>query len=358
MNKPSACPHFAQCSGCELPDPYNPPIWQEILTFFREQGVEPELITDGFSQTRMKAKLAIRPGPNLGLFKKGTHEVIAIPQCLVHHPSINRAALLLKEEIIKHNIPPFDERSGKGVLRYAQMFVERTTGLVQLALVATQPIDPFCRALLKRGPWHSIWQNIHSAPNNAIFGSTWKLQAGAPFLWQPIGAHTFPFHPAAFSQAHFPLFEKMIRKIGDWVGSDSKILELYAGVGVIGLSLPYQALTLVESNPFAYFSFQQMKRDVPYFCVDAKKASFSGYDVTIVDPPRKGLDPEIIPQIASQKLIYVSCQFSSFRRDAMRFFELGWKLRKGAGYLLFPGANHVEVVAELILPFKPGFAES
>lgn len=348
MNKPSACPHFSQCSGCELADPYDPPIWQEALAFFHENGIEPEWITGGFSQTRLKAKLAIRQGPSLGLFKKGTHEVISIPNCLVHHPSINEAVVILREEILKRNIRPYDETRG-GILRYAQFFVERNTGRVQLALVATREIDNFCNALAKHDLWHSIWQNIHPAPTNAIFGPTWKLHSGEPYLWQPIGANLFPFHPAAFSQTHLPLFEKMIQKIAGWVEPDQRIIELYAGIGAIGLSVPHKSLTLVENNPFAHLSFQQMKKDTPYHLIDAKEANLSNYDVTLVDPPRKGLDPEIIPKISSPHLIYVSCQFSSFQRDAKLLFERGWKLQNGAGFLLFPGANHVEIVAQFSL---------
>lgn len=346
MNKPSACPHFPLCSGCELPDPYSPPIWQEAHDFFVSNGVEPDLVVDGFSKTRMKAKLAIRKGPSIGLFKKGTHEVLPIPDCLVHHPSINRAAEILREEILRQGVEPYDDASGRGVLRYAQFFVEAKTGRVQLTLVATREIDSFCRSILRHDLWHSIWQNIHPKPTNAVFGPVWNCFYGEPFVWQPLGANFFPYHPAAFSQVHFPLFEKMIQRIGGWIEPNQKILELYAGVGAIGLSLPSQALTLVENNPFAHLSFLQMKKDVPYLCIDAKMADLSGYDVIIVDPPRKGLDPEILPKISSSMLIYVSCQFSSFKRDANELFQAGWKLKNGAGFLLFPGTNHVEIVAQ------------
>src|SRR3990167_2959970 len=101
----------------------------------------------------------------------------------------------------------------------------------------------------------------------------------------------------------------------------------------------------VENNPYAHLSFQQLKTDTPYHCVDVKEVDLDGYDVTIVDPPRKGLDLEIIPQIKSPRLIYVSCQFSSFKRDSEKLLVLGWRLKEASGYLLFPGTNHVEIVA-------------
>lgn len=347
MNTPSTCPHFSQCSGCELADPFNPPIWQEALKFFQTQTLDPKLITDGFSQTRMRAKLAVREGPKIGLFKKNSHEVLSIPNCLVHHPSINQAVSLLNEEIIRQKIIPYDEHTQKGTLRYVQLFVERNTGKVQLTLVSTKQIDELCHHLKKHSIWHSIWQNIHPDPSNAVFGSDWKFFSGEPFLWQPINGNSYPFHPAAFSQVHFPLFEKMLQKIENWVYPNERIIELYAGIGIIGLSLQKKTknLTLVENNPYAHLSFQQLKTDVPYHCIDAKETDLSGYDLTIVDPPRKGLDPQIISKPKSNRLIYVSCQFSTFKRDAEKLLSMGWKIEDAAGYLLFPGTNHVEIVA-------------
>lgn len=347
MNKPSACVHFPECSGCVVEDPANTPIWQEVRGFFREKGVDPAIYTDGFSSARLKAKLAIRPGPKIGLFKRSTHEVLDIPHCLVHHPSINEAAKIIKEEMRKQNMSAYDEGSSGGPLRYMQCFVDRRTNRVQLTLVASQEIDAFCASLLKYDLWHSIWQNIQTAPTNAIFGPHWKHFYGEPFLYQPIGKELFPFHPAAFSQVHFPLYEKMLEKIDEWVKPDQKIIELYAGVGVIGLSLLHKAqtLTLVENNPYAHLSFQQMQKDVPYLCIDAKDASTQGYDVTIVDPPRKGLGAELPLKIASPQLIYISCDFSSFKTDAEMLTNQGWRLERAAGYLLFPGTNHVEIVS-------------
>lgn len=342
------CSHFSKCSGCELVDYLNPPIWIEALAFFREHNIEPSFIHDGFSQTRLKAKLAVRQGPEIGLFKKNTHDVISIPNCLVHHPSINRAVAIIKKEIVEQNVIPYREKPPSGVLRYVQMFVERATGKIQLTLVANNgDLEPFCKALLKHDLWHSIWINGQPDPTNRIFGDSWKLIHGEPFLWQTLNALPIPFHPGAFSQTHLPLFEKMLQKIETWVNPGEKVLELYAGVGAIGLSVRHKTkeLTLVENNPFAHLSFQQMKTGVSYLCIDAKEADLSGYDLIIVDPPRKGLDPQIIPKLDSSRLIYVSCGFESFKRDCKQLISEGWKIKEASGYLLFPGTNHVETLA-------------
>lgn len=340
MNHPSVCPHFSTCSGCERIDIYNPPIWVEALAFFKKHNIDPQLITQGFSQTRLRAKLAVRS--EIGLFKKGTHDVISIPHCLVHHPSINRAAALIREL----KVPPYQESPPGGILRYIQLFVEQSTGRIQLTLVATQKFD--YTPLLKHDLWHSIWLNIHPAASNRVLGEEWHLVHGEPFLWQTLNRIPIPFHPGAFSQTHLPLFEKMIQRIEQWVQPNDRILELYAGVGAIGLSLCHKAkhLTLVENNPFAHLSYQQTpKPNISYQCIDAKGADFAHCDLIIVDPPRKGLDPAVLKQLDANRLIYVSCGFDSFKRDSELLLAVGWRLREAAGYLLFPGTNHVEILA-------------
>ncbi len=352
MNNPSTCPHFSFCSGCVLNDIFNPPIWQEVLLFFQKFKIEPKLIVDGFEQTRLKAKLAVRAGPEIGLFKKNTHDVISIPKCLVHHSSINQAVAILKEEIVRHKIAPYQENPSRGMLRYVQLFVERATNQVQLALVLNgdqAPID-FCESLLKYDLWHSIWLNFHPISSNRVLGDSWQLISGEPFLWQTLNQIPIPFHPGAFSQTHLPLFEKMLQKIENWALPGEKILELYAGVGAIGLTLRKKAkeLTLIENNPYAFLSFREMKTDICYQCIDAKDANLQGYDLIVVDPPRKGLDPVLtakLCELQSSRLIYVSCGFESFKRDSEKLVSAGWKIKEAVGYLLFPGTNHVEILS-------------
>jgi tRNA/tmRNA/rRNA uracil-C5-methylase (TrmA/RlmC/RlmD family) len=347
MNNPSSCPHFSLCSGCTLSDPFNPPIWQEALTFFATHNLQPTLITSGFTQTRLKAKLAVRSNSDIGLFKRNTHDVIPIPNCLVHHPSINQAVALLRSALLEHNIPAYHEATSTGILRYVQLFVERATSRVQLVLVVNthDPLHALCQSLLKHDIWHSIWLNTHTSTTNTILSSAWHLVHGEPFLYQTLNNTPVAFHPGAFSQTHLPLFEQMLLQIKAWTPPASRILELYAGVGAIGLSLADKAhsLTLVENNPFAHLSYQQCaKPNITYHCTDAKNVPPSDYDLIIVDPPRKGLDALPPP---ARHLIYVSCGFESFKRDTARLLAEGWKLKEATGYLLFPGTNHVEILA-------------
>jgi 23S rRNA (uracil1939-C5)-methyltransferase len=355
------CPHFDLCSGCTLQLGETPPVWRSVLSFFKIFSVSPSLCQAYLTQWRLKAKLAVRGSsekPLIGLFKKGSHEVVSIPHCLVHHPSINQAAKIIAQTIQKTKFPIYDEVQQRGLLRYLQLFVHRTSGAVQLSLVLNAPsssslIEFFCRQL-EHDLWHSIWINFHPAANNRVLGDVWQKISGHDWLFQPFLKEEIPFHPGAFAQAHLELFEQLALTIRSWVQPGSRVAELFAGVGLIGASLfPHLSrLLLVENNPFAELSFRaryQGKSHPEYLLEDASQfTDFSSFDTLIVDPPRKGLGSTLLKNLccaANLRLIYVSCGWQSFQSDCQALIAAGWSLKQAEGFLLFPGTDHIETVA-------------
>lgn len=325
MNKLSTiiCPHFGACSGCTTND--LPPIWEEMKQFFGDI----ELEVGATKAWRTKAKLAVN-GSKIGLYRAHSHDVVPIPDCHAHHPSINKAVSLLK------GIP----------LQYIQCFVDLVTEKVQLVLSVKDQIP----AIPKSDLWHSVWLNT-KPQSNRILSDQWTHLSGEPLLWQKLGGRSFPFHPGAFAQAHWTLFEKLALQVVDWVPPNSRLLELYAGIGIMGvLAAPKCAsVALIENNPYAHLSFQALNLPIPYHLIDAKDADLQNADCLILDPPRKGLDPALLNKLKtfSGTIIYVSCDFNSFVRDATALIEAGWTIDKAKGYLLFPGTNHVETIARM-----------
>lgn len=351
------CPHFGPCSGCILSKKVNePPILETIR---KELGSVP-LRLEKVTGWRTKAKLAVRPSCkaalHIGLFRAGTHDVLEIPHCQVHHPAINRAVAALSQVLREEGISAYNETTG--LLRYIQCLVDLKTEKIQLTLVwNAAPQTPFMVPLLNRlyelDLWHSIWFNFQPALTNRIFGDTWHHCFGPPLLWQTLGPLQIPFHPAAFSQAHWTLFEKLAHEVVSWIPLESHLVEFYAGVGAMGLlAAPRcQSVHLIESNPFSQLSFQsiQVPSHVHYHSLDANHALSFLQKATciLVDPPRKGLDPILRNALKewAGTLLYVSCDFASFLRDAKELQAAGFKLKQTSGYLLFPGTDHVELIA-------------
>lgn len=356
------CPHFSVCSGCQLESPSSPPVLEEIKSEF------PQIQLHSFSPLhwRMRAKLAVREG-KIGLFQKGTHIVEDIPDCLVHVPIINEAAFLIKSSIKEFGIPIYEEKGYTGILRYIQCTASRDGNQVQLVVVLSgkellEREKRWILSLSKHRVFHSIWVNFQPKNENVIFGSTWVQITGKEEFWVQMGSVEICLHPANFTQAHLEAFNFLIGLIVDEVEENQTVLELYAGVGPIGLNLSGKAsyIRCTELNPFAENMFEKSASclktsgKVEFQTNDAKAAARYAvenrerFDVVVMDPPAKGCEIEVIEALCEidglKKILYVSCGYRSFIRDTHRLLERGWELQTVHGLIFFPWNDHVELL--------------
>jgi 23S rRNA (uracil1939-C5)-methyltransferase len=369
------CPHIKECSGCTLSEFVSqPPVYQEASLYFKEKGLELPLHKENAVGWRCRAKLAVRgtsENPHIGLFKEGTHEIVDIPFCKVHHPSINKAIEQVKVFIQEEGVVPYREESGKGDLRYIQAVVERKTGRIQLSLVINfadsheaHQKEWFLnlKKLWQKDEsfWHSIWLNYNTVKTNVIFGSKWELFRGEALLWETFGQTKVCFQPMSFAQANLEAFEKMLLDIEKIVPENATVVDYYSGVGVIGLTLVKKAqkISCCEINPQAEFCFEQAKKQLSG--KEQQKITFhpgaaekkidllEEADVIIVDPPRKGLGISFIEALSKlqkpQQLIYISCGWKSFQNDYEWLIKKNWNLKSAQAHLFFPGSNHIELL--------------
>ncbi|MFI0435726.1 MAG: hypothetical protein ACH350_08415 [Parachlamydiaceae bacterium] len=369
----SFCPHFQACAGCVEHLSHNPPpIWEEVLSFFLQ------LPTPSFHaglpiHWRHRAKLAVRgtsETPLIGLFKEHSHDVASIPQCLVHHPHLNKAFDIVREWMKQHKIDPYQEHSRRGELRYLQGVVERKSGRVQLSFVLNASasdilLDRWGSLLVELSQehpllWHSLWINFNDQATNTIFGSDWMCAWGEKDLWEAFGDVDVCYGPASFGQANLLLFERMLFRLQQLIPFGARVAEFYAGVGAIGLCIASRSewVCCSEINPFAEAYFHKARSKLKEkvanrlsFLTSSTKGGLSILEnatTVIVDPPRKGLDPTFFSALnkacSIQDLFYISCGWEGFKRDYQQLFEQGWKVHSVDGYHFFPGSNHVELL--------------
>ena len=141
------------------------------------------------------------------------------------------------------------------------------------------------------------------------------------------------------------------------------MLDLYCGIGTITLCLAKQAGRVIgaEIVPAAIADAEENAvrnriENAEFFCGDAAEvaarleAEGLRPDVVTVDPPRKGLAPEVIGTIAAmgpERVVYVSCDPATLGRDVKRFAELGYRAVRACAVDMFPGTRHVESVVRL-----------
>jgi 23S rRNA (uracil1939-C5)-methyltransferase len=366
------CSHRPPCPGC--PQLNTSPEVLSRLGVLGDFSVEHGITLDPLlygpdTNFRVRAKLAVRGrvgNPKIGIFQEGTHRIVDIPHCPVHHPSINDAVASLKQCMRQLQIVPFVERPHLGLLRYVQVVVQRQTCAVQVTLVVTnsqhESLPAFCNALRRTmgDQLHSLWLNEHNGKGNEVFGKQFEHIAGPEFLDDPFLDHDLFFHPGSFGQSNMDLAEKMSAEITSLVPAGRKVLEFHSGVGAVGLGLLKNAASMVfnEISPHGLAGLElalakMADRETPVKIVKGAAPAaideIDSSDIIICDPPRKGMEPVLVNALSKsqpEQLWLIYCGFDSFLRDASALLKPGiLMLKKLQPVHLFPHTDHIEIVA-------------
>ncbi len=301
------------------------------------------------------------------MFELGSHRVVTIPNCVIHDPLINRVAAVVRRALVDADVPPYVEATHRGVARYLQVVVERSTGTAQVVLVGNSPTaEPMAAELdLIRDrlgdELHSLWFNSQCERTNVILGTNFEHWCGPETVVEHFGGAAVHYPPGAFGQNNLEVAERIVGHVRDRVPHGSTVAEFYAGVGAIGLSLldRVQRIHLNEVAPHSLHGLSlglaaldavtRAKVQVVTGPAATHVAMASGVDVVIADPPRKGLDAEVKAQLVAQppqRFIYVSCGLASFVTDTAQLTSGGTlRLTELHAFNLMPYTEHVETVA-------------
>jgi 23S rRNA (uracil1939-C5)-methyltransferase len=319
---------------------------------------------------RLRARLAIRGrlgAPKLGLFELGTHRVVHIPNCLVQHPLINRVAAVVRRALVDAGIAPYAETVHRGLARHLQVVVERSSDSAQVVLVGNSPtVEPFKASFdLIRDrlgdELHSLWFNAQCERTNTILGREFTQWCGPPSVVERFGGAAVHYPPGAFGQNNLDIAERIVEHVRGQVPAGARVAEFYAGVGAIGLSLlpRVSRLRLNEVSPQslqglalgldALEAAERDKIEVVAGPAGAMASMAMDADLVIADPPRKGLDRELLERLVAdppQRFVYVSCGLDSFLADTQRLTASGaMRLSDLRVFNLMPFTAHVETVA-------------
>lgn len=370
-----ACSHRPPCPGCPFfgRSGLSPSVQARVEAIQRRFGVADLQYLNGPERGyRHRVRLAFRgraANPKLGLFEAGNHQVVSIPNCVVHHPAINAVAGWLRNELRDLRIAPYSEQAHAGVLRYVQLAVERATERVQVMLVGNchdaEPLRPVFERLIRTRPaaLHSLVFNGNPERTNVVLGPQFEVIWGEACLVDEVG-HAVVYYPAgAFSQANPLLFDVLVEHLHSWVRAEVPLVELYAGVGAIGLGLVNRCSEVVF-NEVGARSLQGLQLGVAALELNARPAPrvvagdaavaleyITPRSTVIVDPPRKGLSNDVARGLCErrpQQLIYVSCGIDAFERDAEQLVGSGYTLAQLRAAALFPFTEHVELLAEFV----------
>jgi 23S rRNA (uracil1939-C5)-methyltransferase len=356
------CPLFQQKQCCMMEDSFD--AISSIKNFLLKEKID---LSFDFEKAnpigfRKKVKLAIRgtfENPQVGIFQKGTHDVIDLENCCVHDPFINAFISQVKKAIKTLQIAPYCEKSFKGKIRYIQVLINENNNL-QAVLVLNERIDKkneLIEFLCQDKNLVSLYFNYQTKNTNTIFGEEFELVFGEKFLKFSVLEKVFYLHPGSFCQSNLLFFSKILTEIKRHLKNYDKGLDLYAGCGLFGLSFAEHFLHLgfCETNPYSKLSFDAClkKSDYEYITEDALDylKKHLDADCVFIDPPRKGLAKPIKPLLAQlkkgAKLVYVSCGYESLIRDLKELIDHGFKIEKIKGFDCFVGSKEIETLVIL-----------
>ena len=378
------CLSARQCGGCQL----QAVSYEEQKVFkekklrghleriggFTEFPMEPLIGMDDPYHYRNKAQFPVGRNKEgrivTGFYAGRTHAIIENRDCALGIPQNKDVLDRVIAHMEKYNIAPYDEATGKGLVRHIFVRYGFFTGELMVCLIINGQDLPHQRELVEKlceiPGMTSISLNMNKKRSNVILGDKVKTIWGEDYITDKIGDISYEISPLSFFQVNpkqtWKLYSKAL-EYADLHGEET-VWDLYCGIGTISLFLAQKAKFVrgVEIVPAA---IEDAKRNaqinhienVEFFVGKAEEVLPREYekngvyaDVIVVDPPRKGCDAMLLKTILKmqpKRVVYVSCDSATLARDLRFLCDNGYELKKVCGVDQFPQTVHVESIVLL-----------
>ncbi len=339
-------------------------------------GIETEIspILSAKSQTayRNKAQFPIRQvkgEPQGGFYAAGSHGVVSGAPCQIQPALFNELLEWTLGFMKKEGIPAYEEQGYSGVVRHLYLRQGEATGQVLVCLVINgtdfKEKKRFAQGIAEAFPQvKTVCINYNNRNTNVVLGKETEIVLGEGFIEDLLLGKRYRIAPKAFYQVNRRQTEVLYQKVIDLLelSGGECLLDLYCGIGTIGLSMAEKVKELVgvEIVPEAVENAKENARlngvaNAEFFCADAKEAAKrfaeegKQFDCIVVDPPRKGCDQQTLDAIrkmAPKKLVYVSCNSATLARD-LKILTEDFEIKNVTPVDLFPRTHHVETVVLL-----------
>ncbi|GIQ70547.1 23S rRNA (uracil(1939)-C(5))-methyltransferase RlmD [Xylanibacillus composti] len=377
------CAVYEACGGCQL----------QHMTYKGQLQAKEELVREAFRRYTRLAELPLRPILGMedpwgyrnkaqlqagrdaetivtGLYAAGSHRLVDISGCPIHHPVVNQVVEQVKAIMEELHISIYNERARKGAVRTIVARVGQASGQVQLTLITAEERIPHADRLVARVREKlpmvaTIAHNIHKGKSPLVFGETTHVLWGNERLEETLGDVRFSLSPRAFFQLNPAQTIKLYNAAQEAaaLSGTELVVDAYCGTGTIGLWLAPQAREVrgIEVIPEAVrdardnartsgitnakFYEGRAERLLPQWVKQGIRP-----DVVVVDPPRTGCERPLLDAIAKARparFVYVSCNPSTLAKDCQVLLDSGYRLEWVQPVDMFPHTAHVECVLKI-----------
>lgn len=377
-----ACPVSRQCGGCVFQH-----LSYEAELRYKQRFVEQNLRRIGGISLpgepieasvqpeyyRNKAQYPIREQNGklcTGFFAPRSHRVINCEDCRLQPPVFSKLVKIIRQFCEQNHISAYDEKTKTGLLRHIYLRRGAHSQEIMVCLVCNGDSFPQTDSLIQKlqksvSNLSSVLLNINQENTNVILGQHTKVLFGKPTIQDTMCGLHFDLSPHAFYQVNTISAERLYKiaaQYADLTGEET-ILDLYCGVGTIGLSMAALAKNIIGveivpqavKNASANAAVNQIK-NARFLCGDAGEAAIQLANekiyphVVILDPPRKGCDSvtlETVAKMCPERIVYISCNSATLARDCAILLTLGYVTVQYRPVDLFPRTQHVETVCLL-----------
>ena len=305
-----------------------------------------------------------------GFYAGRTHSIIENRDCAL---GVTRNKEVLDRVIAhmeKFHIQPYDENTGKGLVRHVLIRYGFFTDEMMVCLIINGEKLPGEEALVKSlrqiPETVSVMVNVNKKRNNVILGEKVRLLWGQPYITDKIGEISYQISPLSFFQVNPYQTGRLYGKALEYaqLSGNETVWDLYCGIGTISLFLAQKAKMVrgVEIIPAAIENAKENAclngfDNTEFFVGKAEEVLPEQFartgeraDVIVVDPPRKGCDETLLSTIIKMqpdRVVYVSCDSATLARDLKYLCERGYELKKVCPVDMFPNTVSVETVVLL-----------
>lgn len=373
------CPVMKKCGGCQLlalPYPEQLALKQRrveaLLSSFCPVAPIVGMENPYHYRNKVHAALGLSGKGEVvsGVYAAGTHKIIPVEQCLIEDERADAVVAAVRHLMARFRLPPYNEDTGRGVMRHVLVRTAHATGQVLVTLVIGRPDFPgrtaFVNALVQACPFiTSVVVNLNSQKTSMILGRSSRTAYGKGYIEDVLCGRRFALSPASFYQINAVQTEKLYALAiqGAHLTGRETLLDAYCGVGTIGLAASARAGRVIgmELNPDAVRDAENNARrngvsNARFYQGDAGRFMQAmaqrgeAADVVMLDPPRAGSDERFLRSLCRmrpKRVVYVSCMPETLARDLRFLTAHGYRALSAAPVDMFPHTEHVETVVLL-----------
>ncbi len=307
-----------------------------------------------------------------GTYEAKSHRIVPIDSCMIENQKADEIIVSIRGLLKSFKIRPYDEDTGRGLLRHVLVRVGHATGQIMVVLVLGYPIMPsknnFVKALLKLHPEiTTMVLNINDKDTSMVLGDREQVIYGKGYIEDELCGMTFRISPKSFYQVNPVQTEKLYAKAMEYARLTGKetVLDAYCGTGTIGLIASRQAekvlgvelnkdavkdaISNARRNQISNIRFYQ--RDAGEFLLEMADAG-ARLDVLFMDPPRSGSSEAFLnaaAKIRPRRIVYISCNPETLATDLRILVKKGYKVERCVAVDMFPYTDAIEAVVALTL---------